>query len=67
MAMCAGVQKESRPIDRCHDTSQCAPMVTDVTARVEHHRYQGMEAVRSAVIDRGRVRVAIFDLLLRTG
>src|ERR1700682_3383692 len=43
--MCAGVQKLSRPMERCHETSQCAPIATEVTARVTHHRYQGMRRV----------------------
>lgn len=43
MAMCAGVQNVSRPIDRCQETSQCAPIETEVTATTEHHRYQGIE------------------------
>lgn len=43
MAMCAGVQKVSRPIERCQETSQCAPIETDVTASTAHHRYHGIE------------------------
>lgn len=49
MAMWAGVQKVSRPMLGCQETSQCAPMVTDVTARAAAQRYQGMELVRVAV------------------
>jgi hypothetical protein len=60
--MWAGVQKVSRPMDLCHETSQCAPMVTEVTAKVEHHKYQGMFDIRSAVGDNGLTAVAIFDL-----
>jgi hypothetical protein len=37
-------------------------MVTDVTAKVEHHKYQGMLDVRSAVGDNGLTTVATFDL-----
>ena len=44
---------------RCHETSQCAPTVTEVTPKAEHHRYQGMCAVRSSVWDNGRAIVAI--------
>src|ERR1700746_710822 len=49
-------------MDRCHETSQWAPMVTDVTASVEHHRYQGICAVFSAAGENGRANVAIGDL-----
>jgi len=49
----------SRPIEACHETSQCAPMLTDVTASAEHHRDQGMCAVRSSVWDNCRANVAI--------
>src|SRR5215831_13364905 len=31
MAMCGGVQNVSRPIDRCHAMSQCAPRHAEVT------------------------------------
>jgi len=40
--MCAGVQNVSRPMELCHEMSQCAPMVADVTASVAHQMYQGM-------------------------
>lgn len=40
--MCAGVQKLSRPIERCQETSQCAPIATEVTATAAHQRYQGI-------------------------
>lgn len=29
-------------MDLCHEMSQCAPMVTDVTAKVAHQIYQGI-------------------------
>src|SRR4051812_956276 len=32
MAMCGGVQKVSRPIDRCQEMSHCAPIIAEVTA-----------------------------------
>ena len=54
-----GGQNVSRPMDRCHETSQCAPTVTDVTASAEHHRYHGIPAVRSALIGAVGVNVAI--------
>ena len=41
MAMCAGVQKLSRPMERCQETSQAPPMEDEVTARAPHHMYQG--------------------------
>ena len=33
MAMWAGVQKVSRPMERCQETSQAPPMEAEVTAR----------------------------------
>lgn len=50
--MCAGVQNVSRPIERCQETSQCAPIVLDVTARATPHRYQGMPCPRAARDDK---------------
>src|ERR1700761_2614680 len=41
MAMCAGVQKVSRPMERCHETSQAPPMEEEVTAKAPHQMYQG--------------------------
>jgi hypothetical protein len=41
MAICAGVQNVSRPIERCQEISHCPPTMADVTARTEHHTYQG--------------------------
>ena len=43
MAICAGVQNVSRPIDRCQEISQCVPTMAEVTAMTEHHTYQGIE------------------------
>src|SRR5580698_4469074 len=57
MAMCAGVQKLSRPMERCQEISQCAPTIAEVTASTEHQMYQGtvVERVRGRG---GAVRVA---------
>src|SRR5919198_6604619 len=41
MARCAGVQNVSRPIERCHDTSQIKPMVALVAARANATVYHG--------------------------
>src|ERR1700689_4931453 len=41
MAMCAGVQKVSRPMDRCQETSQAPPMEDDVIASTPAQIYQG--------------------------
>ena len=62
MARCAGVQNVSRPMERCHETSQWAPIETDVTANAEHHRYHGICPVFSAAGEIGRANVAIGDL-----
>src|SRR5215469_91279 len=48
MAMCAGVQKVSRPIDRCQDTSHWPPMEAEVTASAPAQIYHGTELVRVA-------------------
>src|SRR5712664_3812849 len=42
MARCAGVQKVSRPMERCQETSHAPPIKAEVTARAPNHRYQGM-------------------------
>ncbi len=42
IAMCAGVQKVSRPIDRCQETSQAPPMEDEVMASTPAQMYQGM-------------------------
>ena len=38
----------SRPIERCHEISQCTPIMAEVTAATEHHTYQGMACERGA-------------------
>src|SRR5277367_6244627 len=60
MAMCAEVQKVSRPMERCQETSQWAPMATEVTARAAHQRYQGICA---AAVAAGRVGVRVAILI----
>src|ERR1700761_2661516 len=42
MAMCAAVQKVSRPMERCQETSQAPPTEEEATARAPHQMYQGM-------------------------
>jgi len=42
IAMCAGVQKVSRPIDRCQETSQAPPIEEDVMAITPVQIYQGI-------------------------
>src|SRR5262249_40223078 len=44
MATWAGVQKASRPIERCQAMSQWAPAIAEVTAMTEHQMYQGTGA-----------------------
>src|SRR5215471_3219720 len=41
MSMCAGVQKLSRPMERCQEMSQCTPVMAQVTAATAHQTYQG--------------------------
>src|ERR1700723_164181 len=45
MAMCAGAQKLSRPIERCQETSHDPPMLAEVTASAPAQMYQGTEAL----------------------
>src|SRR5689334_21134117 len=45
MSTCAGVQKLSRPMERCHEISQCTPVIAQVTAATAHHTYQGTATV----------------------
>src|ERR1700733_6125346 len=47
IAMCAGVQKVSRPMDRCQETSQAPPMAEEVIASTPAQMYQGMVALRA--------------------
>jgi len=42
--MWAGVQKVSRPMERCQETSQAPPMLEKVTAAAPVQIYQGMPA-----------------------
>src|ERR1700761_2164472 len=51
MAMWAGVQNVSRPIDRCQETSQAPPMEDEVMARTPAQMYQG-------TLGRGAVKTA---------
>ena len=44
MAMCAGVQKLSRPMERCQETSHDPPMLAEVTASAPAQMYQGTPA-----------------------
>src|SRR5947209_6174717 len=41
IAMWAGVQNVSRPMDRCQEISQWIPTIAKVTAATEHQTYQG--------------------------
>ena len=41
IAMCAGVQKVSRPMERCQETSHAPPIEAEVTASAPNHTYQG--------------------------
>src|ERR1700685_2271347 len=42
MAIWAGVQNESRPIERCQAISQCTPIMAEVTPKTESQMYQGI-------------------------
>ena len=46
--MWAGVQKLSRPMERCQEISQWMPVMAQVTAATEHQTYQGTRRGRVA-------------------
>src|SRR6516225_10109502 len=50
IARCAGVQKVSRPIDKCQEMSQNSPPVVAVAAMAEHHTYQAAVCAFSAFV-----------------
>jgi hypothetical protein len=52
MAKCGAVRNASRPIERCHEMSHCAPIIADVTASTDPATGQGI-AVRSLASSRG--------------
>src|SRR5277367_2794661 len=64
MAMWAGVQKVSRPMLRCQETSQAPPMLADVTARTPHQTYQGTEAGRANCSGWAEVDIVLAGLRL---
>jgi hypothetical protein len=45
--MWAGVQKLSRPMERCQETSHAPPIVEEVTARAPVQMYQGTREERA--------------------
>ena len=55
MAMWAGVQNVSRPMERCQEISHWPPIMAEVTAKTAHQTYQGtlverIEAVAVAML-----------------
>src|SRR5580700_1744726 len=42
--MCAGVQKLSRPIDMCHEMSQCPPIKLEVIPPITNQTVQGIDS-----------------------
>jgi hypothetical protein len=46
--MCAGVQNVSRPTASCQEMSQALPTTAQMTERMAHQIYQGMESVAAA-------------------
>src|SRR5580704_7175806 len=51
MTIWAGVQKVSRPIERCHEMSQWIPTMEHVTAAAAHHTYHGTRSDASGVME----------------
>src|SRR6266436_3821371 len=52
--MCAGVQKVSRPIDMCHEMSQCPPVMLDVIPAIMHQIGHGTDSTRAEVCSLNR-------------
>src|SRR5271168_2724177 len=57
--MWAGVQKLSRPMERCQETSHAPPIEAEVTAITPHQTYQGTDA---AEMPRGCNESALEDI-----
>src|SRR5262249_31354062 len=57
-AMCAGVQKVSRPTDMCQEMSQYSPTITEVVASIIDQTYQGIVSMRDAAPTRSAIRGA---------
>ncbi len=49
MAICAGVQKVSRPMERCQEASQCMPKTAEAREATTHQTYQGIGAAVACV------------------
>src|SRR6266436_2808971 len=47
--MCAGVQNVSRPMDMCHEMSQCPPMRLEVIPAIMHQIGHGTDSTRAEV------------------
>ena len=63
IARCAGVQKVSRPIERCQETSHAPPMEAEVTASAPNHRYQGTLASPDTTCATRWVESGILDII----
>ena len=59
MAMWAGVQNESRPMDRCQEMSQMTPTRTLVDANATAHRGQGTTEVATRDDDAGMAAATV--------
>jgi hypothetical protein len=49
--MWAGVQKVSRPMERCQEMSQWIPTMAHVTAAAAHHTYHGTRSDLSELME----------------
>ena len=58
ITLCAGVQKLSRPMERCQDTSHEPPRKQEVTASAPVHRYQGTPSIATVGVCRRAGRTA---------
>src|ERR1017187_6926127 len=64
MAMWAGVQNVSRPMERCQEMSHWPPIMAEVTPKTAHQTYQGTRstAVRTGV-ETDEIVVVVDDIL----
>src|SRR5260370_42020082 len=62
IARCAGVQKVSRPIERCQETSHAPPILAEVTARAPNHTYQGTRGLSDETCANWRVESGVLDI-----
>jgi hypothetical protein len=64
MAMWAGVQNVSRPMERCQEMSHWPPIMAEVTPKTAHQTYQGTRATDSCAVEMDETVVEMVAMLL---